>query len=148
MPPGRPKKPDALKALEGNPGKRDLNRNMPVASGTLAPPEFLSEYAAQVWEQFVGSMPQQIYGACDTTVLAAFCEAAALHRLATTEMRGLDDPNEINRWATIQCKAASTITTTGAKLGCDPVSRSSLVMPQQQKEQGKFGTLIKIASKA
>lgn len=49
---GRPRKPTALKVLQGNPGKRALpgsEPKPPVASSS--PPEWLDDYAREVWEQ-------------------------------------------------------------------------------------------------
>jgi P27 family predicted phage terminase small subunit len=49
---GRPPKPTALKALQGNPGKRPLNKREPKSSVlTSEPPPWLDEYAKEAWEQ-------------------------------------------------------------------------------------------------
>lgn len=63
---GRKSKPDALKKLQGNPGKRKLAKQSAaeqaadVASplGALAPPSTLSEAERKIWEAQIGALEQ------------------------------------------------------------------------------------------
>ena len=46
---GRPRKPTKLKILEGNPGRRPLNKSEPEYAPTVLKPDDLSEVAAEWW---------------------------------------------------------------------------------------------------
>ena len=50
---GRPRKPTVLKILEGNPGRRPLNKSEPEYAPTVAKPDDLSEVAAKWWDLVV-----------------------------------------------------------------------------------------------
>jgi len=155
MPKGRPKKPDAIKRLEGNPGKRPLNGNAPVPTGRVAKPPYVTGYAGEVWDEIVGSMPPNLYTTVDAVVLAAFCVAAGQHRQATETLardglmvfssNGDEKPHPA---LTAQTRALTTIAVLGARLGLDPSSRASLVMPRAVKLASKFEGLIGSQSEA
>lgn len=47
---GRPRKPTALKVLQGNPGKRPLPEREPKPTvAASSPPEWLDDYAKEMW---------------------------------------------------------------------------------------------------
>ena len=50
---GRPRKPTKLKILEGNPGRRPLNKSEPEYAPTVLKPDDLSEVAAEWWDLVV-----------------------------------------------------------------------------------------------
>ena len=149
MPRGRKKKPDELKRLEGNPGKRPLNGNAPVPTGRAVMPSYVVGYAEEVWNQIIESMPPNLYTAVDTVTLAAFCVAAGQYRQATEQLaregltsntvKGDQKPHPA---LTAQTRALATIATLGARLGLDPSSRVSLTMPKDSKPKSKFTGLI------
>jgi P27 family predicted phage terminase small subunit len=74
--PGPPKKPTALKLLQGNPGRKPLPKNEPlIAVSTPDPPSTLSTQARQHWWQLVGLLAESgIMTALDSDALAAYCE--------------------------------------------------------------------------
>ena len=141
----------ALKEMEGNPGKRRLNKSAPVASGVPLCPDHLGEYAREVWGRIVGSMPPKLYASCDSDLLAAYCCAAELHRRA---VEALKEEGEVatgqtgapyqNPWVSIQNKQAQLMATLGGRLGLDPAARSSLNVPQAEGKPSKFGALLAI----
>ena len=149
MPRGRKKKPDEIKRLEGNPGKRPLNENAPMPTGHAAKPPYVIGYAEEVWNQIIESMPPNLYTAVDTVVLAAFCVAAGQYREATETLadegltiitsKGEEKPHPA---LTAQTKSITAITTLGARLGLDPSSRASLTMPHAPKAESKFDGLL------
>lgn len=58
MPPGPPPKPIELKVLEGNPGKRKLNKNAPKPMRVLSLkcPSYIGKYGKQVWKNIVSEL--------------------------------------------------------------------------------------------
>jgi len=146
---GRRKKPDILKKLEGNAGKRALNGDAPIPEGSLKMPIYVIGYAAEVWTQVVDSMPNELYASCDTAMLAAFCVAVGQFREATEMVaeKGLtivtsDGEIKAHPVLSAQNKAILIISTLGSKLGLDPASRSSLKMPPAIKASSKFAGLM------
>ena len=56
---GRPRKPTALKVLEGNPGKRKLPENEPKPKPVMPdPPDWLSEEAQKFWNEYAPKLNQ------------------------------------------------------------------------------------------
>ena len=80
---GPQKKPNKLKRLEGNPGRRPINDKAPEPTGRPIKPPYVKGYAGKVWKAIVASMPDGLYSTCDTSLLAAYCVAADLHRHST-----------------------------------------------------------------
>lgn len=144
-------KPQELKQLEGNPGKRRTNKNAPKADGVPDCPEHLGEYARIVWERIARSMPPQLYKAADTDLLAAYCEAADLHKRAIEAVReqgevsvGESGAPYQNPWVSIQNKQAQLLASLGSRLGLDPATRSSINMPEEDDAPSKFNGLVAI----
>jgi len=149
MPRGRKKKPDEIKRLEGNPGKRPLNGNAPMPTGSVTKPPYVTGYAEEIWDQIVESMPPNLYTAVDGIALASFCVAAGQHRIATETLarEGLTIITEkgeekAHPALNAQTKALNAITTLGARLGLDPSSRASMIMPKASKDVSKFAGLL------
>ena len=146
-------KPHTLRALEGNPGRRPLNKAAPQAVGHPDCPAHLGKYAQGVWERVLGSMPPQLYGGADREILAAYCAAVEMHRAAYLKIRGgkeLDDPTgdetEIevpSKWFSVAAQQATLVINLGAKLGLDPASRSSINVPPA-RPVSKFAGLVGI----
>jgi P27 family predicted phage terminase small subunit len=73
--PGRKPKPTALKVLEGNPGKRDLNEGEPKPL-PIAPdcPEWLVDEAKEVWNKLTPVLERMgVLTEADEIALAAVC---------------------------------------------------------------------------
>lgn len=146
---GRPKKPDAIKALEGNPGKRPLNGDAPLPVGFATKPDYVTGYAAEIWDTIVNSMPRELYGSCDLVILASFCVAAEQFKDATEQIKaeGLTVQTENGELKphpalSAQSKANTTIALLSARLGLDPSSRASIKVPATQKPDSKFKGLL------
>lgn len=76
---GRKPKPTALKALEGNPGKRDLNQKEPKPE-KKAPrcPTWLEPEAKKEWRRMVNQLEQLgILTEVDMAAFAGYCQAYA-----------------------------------------------------------------------
>lgn len=146
MPAGRPAKPSAIKKLEGNPGKRALNKTEPVASGQPAPPKTMSKAAVAVWKRVVGSMPLGVWTGADENLLAAYCEAAALHHEAADTLKtepkvtiGSTGQAVVSPWVKIMADQARLMASLGARLGLDPLARQSInVAPEDDAPKSRF----------
>ena len=77
MRPGPPPKPTRLKLLQGNPGKRRLNRREPKPKeGVPSCPEHLSEAARKEWRRVTRELKAVgLVTKLDRAALAAYCDA-------------------------------------------------------------------------
>ena len=144
-------KPQTIKEIEGNPGKRSLNKSALVATGKPSCPGYLSDHAKEVWQTVVGSMPPSLYASCDSFLLASYCTAVDMHRQA---IEGISEEGAVatgqngapyqNPWISILNKQAQLLATLGGRLGLDPAARNSLNLPIGEEKKSKFADLIPI----
>jgi phage terminase small subunit len=73
---GRPPKPTALKILQGNPGKRPLNRAEPTLEiADPERPEHLDEVACQEWDRLVPVLKRmRVLTEADRIALGNLCQ--------------------------------------------------------------------------
>ena len=131
---GRKPKPTHLRLLEGNAGKRPINRKEPKPSGELVePPGDLPLAAVPFWTQAIADAPAGLLRRLDLRVLAIWSVAAWLHSEAaksvstsaavvlTREGNMIQHPSLaiLNKQAAIMLKAAS-------EMGFTPSSRSRI----------------------
>lgn len=135
---GRHAKPTALKVLQGNPGKRKLEKKAPTPASlevTPNPPEWLGEWAAEMWETIAPWLTQTgIMTRTDTHNLAVFCAAYDRWRQAEAEVaaKGITvvDAKGVlkkNPACTVINEALRQLASFGAALGLDPASRARLM---------------------
>lgn len=76
---GRNRKPTAVKKLQGNPGKRRLNRKEPKPGpGIPVMPEFLNAVAIREWQHIVPILDKMgVLTTADGEALAGFCTSYA-----------------------------------------------------------------------
>jgi P27 family predicted phage terminase small subunit len=76
---GRKPKPTAIKELEGNPGKRKLNKHEPKPIKRAPPcPKWLTDDAKKEWRRLSKQMEQMgILTQVDMTAFAGYCQAYA-----------------------------------------------------------------------
>jgi P27 family predicted phage terminase small subunit len=140
---GRKPKPTALKMLEGNPGKRKLNRNEPKFSGAPTCPTWLNKSAKKEWKRVTAELRAlDMLRALDTAALAAYCQSYARWQSAeaTIEKEGqtVNEPivnkagevvghkTKRHPATTISKDALSAMLRASALFGFDPSSRSRL----------------------
>lgn len=143
--PGPPRKPTALKLVEGNPGKRPLNKREPKPKGNLYdPPDWLNEAQRKGWEYAIECAPYGLLKRVDRSTLTAWVVAENLHRQATEKLNGgamlIKTPNGmpvqspylsiINKQAMIMLKAAS-------EMGFTPASRSRVEVDEDEDTRGQ-----------
>ncbi len=145
-------KSQRLRNLDGNPEKRPPLPDAVDASGKPVPPTWLEDYAVEVWEQILTSMPPEFYAQADTQILAAYCTACAVFKAAAQEVmeigptlmtkKGLAK----NPAATVMSEQQGKIATLGTRLGLDPAARQAILggAGGAEKPKSKFGSLISI----
>ena len=76
---GPPPKPTVIKLLQGNPGKRKLNRNEPKPDSTKPEcPDWLKPKAKIAWRRLVRQLSKMgVLAASDRDALAAYCQTYA-----------------------------------------------------------------------
>jgi len=151
---GRKPKPTRLKLLQGNPGKRKLNGDEPIAESLSAvppAPDWMHERAVAVWDNaaawLVGA---KILTHQDLHNLEAFCMAYARWRDAqdhvTTNGAVLENPNTgalyKNPALTVINEANRQMVVFGSALGLDPASRSRLAAPGGEEAGNPFADLL------
>lgn len=86
---GRPSKPTALKLIEGNKGKRGLNKQEPDPEylEDLTAPDYLSAAAKQVWDEVAPNLRKaMLLTTIDVQTLAMGCTAIAQYRTAARQL--------------------------------------------------------------
>lgn len=135
---GRPPKPTALKLIQGNPGKRALNKNAPApdALSEVPPaPIWLDERAAAMWEHVAPWLVEsRILTDTDLHNLEIFAVAYQRWREAQDDITangivvaGLKKGSVVkNPACTVANESLRQINTFGAALGLDPAARARL----------------------
>lgn len=120
------KTPAAVRAMEG--------KNVPetvTVVGTIKRPDYVTEYAAEVWDRIVGCMPAGVFTPTDVDALASYCVACKTMR--DTTMRILIEGEvlggRVNPAYNAQNKARGQIIALGAQLGLTPIARENLAVP-------------------
>ncbi|WLF83790.1 phage terminase small subunit P27 family [Moraxella sp. ZY210820] len=133
---GRKPKPTKLRELNGNAGKRPLNKDEPQFTEIVAvePPEWLSEIAVQMWQTITPELlKNKILTVADLHNVEAFCMAYARWREAENDVKinGITITTEAtvikNPAVTVVNEALKQMMQFGALLGLDPSSRTRLI---------------------
>ena len=152
---GRPPKPTRIKILEGNPGKRAINRSEPQpVRGLSTPPEHIGSDPAllSLWEHALQEAPKGLLGSIDRELLAAWCQAVVIYRRAAQDLQGqpLTDGaynGRSNPLCNLIQKQGALVARLGNELGFSPSARSRLsVPPEKTTTENPFAKLIAINS--
>lgn len=138
-------KPTHLKLLQGNPGKRALPKNEPVASGDLKnPPKYMNAEQKAEWRYVIKHAPAGLLKMIDTSALEVYVIARVIHRQASERLAkedlivlspvqgtALQNPliGILNRQAEVMLKAA-------AQMGFSPASRSKVSIDKPDTPSG------------
>lgn len=133
---GRPPKPTALRVIQGNAGKRKLNKNEPSADALEVvpePPEWFGPIAIAAWHQVAPWLIEaKILTGTDLHNLEAFCMAYQRWREAQDDItkKGIvvmGAKQEIkNPACTVANETMRQMATFGSALGLDPAARARL----------------------
>lgn len=154
---GRKPKPTALKLLEGNPGKRALNRAEPRPKVAMPrPPEHLSDEEKAKWKVVVRELHSLgLVTRIDVDALAMYCVIYARWIKAEKMVR---EKGEIiktaagniiqNPYLSIANRALEQLNKLGAEFGMTPSSRTrvktDLTDPDQELERMLFGQRVRV----
>ena len=85
---GRKPKPTAIKILEGNPGKRELNKFEPQPSAMINKcPEWLPEEARELWDELAPDLISSgVMKQLDKPMFEALCAEYAMYRRSMTHV--------------------------------------------------------------
>ncbi|MGS8281620.1 phage terminase small subunit P27 family [Pseudomonas sp. PARCl1] len=149
---GRPPKPTALKVIQGNPGKRALNKNAPTPDALAKvpdPPGWFGPVASSIWRQVAPWLVQsKILTDTDLHNLEVFAMAYQRWREAQEDITKngivvMGAKQEIkNPACTVANESARQISTFGAALGLDPAARARLKPGEEEDEENEFLTLL------
>lgn len=143
--------PTAIKEKSGNPGKRKLNKSEPQPVGGPVRPTVTTPAGRKIWTRLVASMPQEVYTACDSALLAAYSEAVAAHQTATKLIADRDfeaigtgstGQQVIHPAYKLQADQARLIATLGQRLGLDPIARQSINTAPASNDEDPFAALV------
>ena len=130
---GRRPKPTLIKEIEGNPGKRPLNKDEPKPEGDLfAAPEWMTDSQREGWAYAITNSPPGLLKYLDRSMLTVWVVAEDLHREAAEKVAqyGLltKSPNAglplQSPYLAILNKQAQLMIKAGAELGFSPASRT------------------------
>lgn len=143
---GRPRKPTALKAIEGNKGKRAGNNHEPDFDlvSDLEPPWHLDDGAQEVWREVAFMLRKaQVFTVADKIALELLCNTVADVRRARAERNGelvIKHAKTGTESLSQQLIAEQMLTKRAMDLltrfGMDPASRSKVMVDPQM---GLFG---------
>lgn len=147
-----PRKPAALRALEGNRGHRPIPNEV-KAFGKPKIPERLNEGQREVWNELIDSIPPTILKSADVQVLERMSVAWHSYRGICEQIARLPGPliagstgspilNPLFRARAIE---AAIMDKCGMQLGLSPVARTKLVEPDKDDED-PLAKLLDIAA--
>lgn len=135
---GRKSKPTNLKKLEGNPGKRPINKNEPQPNAILPDcPAELSDKAKDEWHRMAQALfDLGLLTQVDRASLAIYCQSyanwiEAINRLNTDGMvyvtdTGFERPSAWHKIADMESKTMRSFAT---EFGLTPSSRGRISVP-------------------
>jgi P27 family predicted phage terminase small subunit len=142
---GRPKKPTALKVLEGNPGNRTLPKNE-VKPAPIAPepPSWMHEYAKEEWIALAPKLEALgLLTTVDSSAFAGYCEAYARWREAEEYM--LEQGTTVAKTPSgymqqlphvaMSQKYLALMLTALSKFGLSPADRAGLTIPERDNDE-------------
>ena len=141
---GRKPKPTALKLLEGNPGKRELNQFEPKPTdGLPICPDWLMEDAKEEWYRLAAVMNKMgILSEVDQSAFAVYCQTWARWKEAQEHIdrEGSTfetDSGQIKRnpWVAIANEWQAKLLSVCGEFGLTPSSRSRIVAANSKETE-------------
>lgn len=146
---GRKPLPTVVKELNGNPGKRPLNKSEPKPDGALkTPPTSLTPDQVIIWKNTLKIAPAGLLTAVDSSVVERFCMSLDGLRKANLALakRGSqtiteDGKEKIAPEVHIISKMDAVLRGCTAAMGFDPSSRSRLHLEDPRDPSNPFENL-------
>lgn len=139
-------KPTVVKILNGNPGKRPLNKSEPKPEGVLktAPPSLTPDQVI-IWKNTLKIAPKGLFTLVDSAVVERFCVALDMHKKANFQLaaRGSltvieDGKIKVAPEVNIIAKTDAMLRACTASMGFDPSSRSRLHLEDDRDPSNPF----------
>jgi P27 family predicted phage terminase small subunit len=122
-------KPTALRIIEGNPGKRPLNRNEPKPTPKIpSRPEWLNAEAKREWSRIVPELDRiGLLTIVDRAAITAYCSAWS--KVVQAERHMQEEHTLLSPWWTIWKDAVRQVRAFCAEFGLTPSSRGRMTVP-------------------
>lgn len=156
---GRKPKPTHMKLLEGNPGKRALNKAEPKPQAKIPPcPRHLSKEARKEWRRISKELLQLgLLTVVDRAALAAYCQAwarwiQAEEAMATDDFKMVATTDKgyahVSPWFSVANAALKQMHSFLTEFGLTPASRSRVTVakPEEKDPYSEFLGRRKAAS--
>lgn len=147
----RPRKPTALKLLQGNPSRRPLNNDEPKSEALTLdsqPPADISEDGKELWPVVCAELTASgVLTRLDEAALALYCESKARYNLASEQVEDQGavimgaQAEVVNPWYRIMKFEIEIQTKLLIQFGMTPSSRSR-VQIVQPKKANPFSVLL------
>ena len=145
--PGRRPKPTALKELQGNPGKRAINRNEPKPTGVPRCPSHLDSEAKKEWARISKELVAiGLLTSVDRAALAAYCSSYSRWAAAEEQIQKfgtvIKSPKSgypvQNPYVGVANTALDHMRKFGVEFGMTPASRTRLQVEPQSGQTDPF----------
>lgn len=150
---GRPPKPTRLKQMQGNPGKRPLNKLEPKAGNEMPTcPRHLAKEAKAEWRRMGKELHRLgLLARCDRAALATYCVAweiwvKAYKKLNDEEMVVESDKGNLyqNPWVGIERQARKDMLRIMTEFGMTPSARSRIRLEPVARQLSLVDELFKV----
>ncbi len=148
---GRKPKPTALKELEGNPGKRKLNRSEPKPAKGIPPcPDWLLPEAKMEWNRLAENLGQLgVLTNVDMAAFAAYCQSYARWKEAQEHIDKDGSTFETDKgyqqqtpWVGIANTNQKLMLQAASEFGLTPSSRSRIVVDNAGSDEDEMEELL------
>lgn len=148
---GRKPKPTALKELEGNPGKRKLNRSEPKPDKGMPPcPVWLLPEAKKEWKRLAENLSQLgVLTQIDMAAFAAYCQSYARWKEAQEHINSEGSVFETDKgyqqqtpWVGIANTNQKLMLQAASEFGLTPSSRSRIVVSNDDSDEDEMEELL------
>ena len=123
---GPPRKPTALKLLEGNPGKRRLPDDEPAPKrGKPVCPPWVCDFGKQLWAKYAPDLIREgLLTKRDEEEFAGYCHERAIYAMYSDLLKELKPKSpKVERYRAIALKANDRAQRLGARFGMTPSDR-------------------------
>lgn len=143
---GRKPKPNAIKLLQGNPGKRPIPTDQPEPAVTVppCPPQFSDDPVTKnEWDRITKLLYDiKMISELDLAVIAAYCDNFSIWVKTSDEIKisglviaGQGGVPTINPWYKINMQAKTQLIKCAQELGLSPVQRCRISVKDKRKEE-------------
>ena len=152
---GRPRKPTNIIELEGNPGKRRINKNEPKPVAGAQCPDWLDDYAKEEWARVMPELERLgLLTFVDETAFAAYCQEYDRWRKAEEHIKKYGIMMVTKSKNIIQHPAVGVANTAISlmhkylvEFGMTPVARTRLVNSGIDDKQDDFDRMQQLIKK-